>query len=255
MRALLLSALATLGGLALLLTPGRAETAPDAATDGGAVGYTEAPVTDGGTLRGVVSFTGQPPQPRVYRVDQDVNLCGSTKEIQPVRAEEGKLADVVVALKEVHRGKAINGNPRLDLQQCELVPRVQAMVAGQRLVLYNHDPVASLLSGIDARERPVFRFLQPIQGSKHKKRITEVGLIHVKGDEDRPWVQAWIYVSEHPYVAVTGPRGTFTLTDVPAGSWELIAWHPTLGTRSQTVEVRADEATEANFDFQSGHTP
>lgn len=36
-------------------------------------------------------------------------------------------------------------------------------------------------------------------------------------------------MAEHPYHAVTDEDGAFLLTDVPPGSYDLIAWHPGLG--------------------------
>jgi hypothetical protein len=39
------------------------------------------------------------------------------------------------------------------------------------------------------------------------------------------WMQAWVYVFDHPYFAVTGPDGRFTLNDVPPGRYTLVAHH------------------------------
>ena len=39
------------------------------------------------------------------------------------------------------------------------------------------------------------------------------------------WERAWIYVSPHPYVAVTADGGHFQIQHVPAGHYEIRAWH------------------------------
>ena len=40
-----------------------------------------------------------------------------------------------------------------------------------------------------------------------------------------PWMRAWIYVSPHPYVAVTDATGHFLISKAPAGKVILHAWH------------------------------
>jgi hypothetical protein len=40
------------------------------------------------------------------------------------------------------------------------------------------------------------------------------------------WMRAYLLVSDHPYLAHTDEQGGFTLNDVPAGSYEIVAWHP-----------------------------
>ena len=52
-------------------------------------------------------------------------------------------------------------------------------------------------------------------------------------------VKGWIVVMEHPYYAVSDGSGAFTLTDVPAGEYEVKFWHETLGEAMQNVTVEA----------------
>ena len=46
--------------------------------------------------------------------------------------------------------------------------------------------------------------------------------------------RAYIGVVNHPYFAVTGSGGTFTLRDVPPGTYTIEAWHEKSGTQTQT---------------------
>jgi hypothetical protein len=43
------------------------------------------------------------------------------------------------------------------------------------------------------------------------------GMVSVK-DNEHPWTRAYLAVFDHPYFAVTGNGGTFTIDGVPAGS-------------------------------------
>lgn len=44
-------------------------------------------------------------------------------------------------------------------------------------------------------------------------------------------MRAFIFLQEHPYYAVTGEDGTYELTDVPPGQYQLDVWHESLGER------------------------
>ena len=57
-----------------------------------------------------------------------------------------------------------------------------------------------------------------------------------------PWSKAYVLVFDHPYYAVTGNNGDFSLEGVPAGTYHLRAWHPVLGLVDQTVTVGAGAA-------------
>ena len=72
-------------------------------------------------------------------------------------------------------------------------------------------------------------------------------LFHVKCDV-HPWMQAYAAVMSHPFFAVTGEDGKFDIRGLPAGEYQVEAWHEKLGTRTGSVTV-ADGAT-GTVDFQ-----
>jgi hypothetical protein len=57
-------------------------------------------------------------------------------------------------------------------------------------------------------------------------------------------------VVEHPYFAVTGPDGAFTIANVPPGSYTLSAVHPKLGVMDKSVTVTASEKVSADYSFE-----
>ena len=63
------------------------------------------------------------------------------------------------------------------------------------------------------------------------------------------WMLAYIGVFEHPFFSVTGSDGTFTIAGLPAGTYEITAWHERLGTQTASITVGADETTSQNFTF------
>ena len=64
-------------------------------------------------------------------------------------------------------------------------------------------------------------------------------------------MQAFVGVVEHPYFAVTGEDGSFSIPNLPAGTYTIGAWHESLGEQEQSVTVEANGTAEVTFDFGS----
>jgi hypothetical protein len=65
------------------------------------------------------------------------------------------------------------------------------------------------------------------------------------------WMNAWIGVVEHPYFAVTGGDGTFSLANLPAGTYTLEAWHEAGGTQTATVTITPGQPAPVTFTFKA----
>jgi hypothetical protein len=63
------------------------------------------------------------------------------------------------------------------------------------------------------------------------------------------WMEAYIGVQDHPYAAVSGTDGAFSLENLPAGNYVIEAWHETFGTQTQNVTVGAGATQEITFTF------
>jgi hypothetical protein len=50
-------------------------------------------------------------------------------------------------------------------------------------------------------------------------------------------------VMEHPFYALTGGEGEFSLPNVPPGTYKLQVWQETLGVLSQEVVVGSQDVT------------
>jgi len=70
-----------------------------------------------------------------------------------------------------------------------------------------------------------------------------------------PWMRLDLGVLPHPYFAVTGTDGRFRFSDVPAGTYTLAAWHPTLAPREQTITVTPKGTTTVAVAFTSPTIP
>ncbi len=82
---------------------------------------------------------------------------------------------------------------------------------------------------------------------KENKDLTKPEvMIHVKCDV-HPWMSGYVGVLEHPFFAVTGKDGTFTIEGLPPGEYTVEAWQEKLG--AQTAKVKVDAAAPAKQDF------
>jgi len=65
------------------------------------------------------------------------------------------------------------------------------------------------------------------------------------------WMNAYAGVLPHPYFAVSGEDGTFTIKNLPPGTYKLTAWHEKLGTQTADITLAAKDDKENNFTFKA----
>ena len=64
------------------------------------------------------------------------------------------------------------------------------------------------------------------------------------------WMHAFIGVLDHPYYAVSGDTGSFTIPNLPPGDYTLEAWHEKLGTQDQKITLSPSGKVTADFTFK-----
>ena len=66
---------------------------------------------------------------------------------------------------------------------------------------------------------------------------------------------AYAAVLTHPFYSVTEKDGKFTIKDLPAGTYQIEAWHEKLGTQKATVTVGASDSKTQDFKFSAPAAP
>ena len=98
---------------------------------------------------------------------------------------------------------------------------MQAVTVGTPLAVMNNDAILHNVhgneAGAGAPALTVFNLAMPIKGQKLPVPMRKPGLIRLQCDAGHTWMNAWIYVFDHPYFAVTDDRGAFVIDDVPRG--------------------------------------
>lgn len=208
--------------------------------------YRPIAVTNGVRLNGTVLFTGTRPADSTATPARDQNVCGTAITVPTLVLRDSSLADVVVWLDDVRTGRALPVSRRFELvsQKCVFTPRVQAIVAGGALNVRNDDPVIHRSHAIDSRTGETVTdlpFTDAGQVIPVDRQLTAPVLLEVKSTS-HPWMRAWVATFDHPYFAVTGENGVFSIDGVPPGSYTLKAWHPALGVTSHPLTVGAEGA-------------
>lgn len=232
-------------------------------------------------VEGVVTFTGTPPPPKLFPFAKFPNgtYCSKTdsdgkgnRVVRDVVVTDGKLQDVVVYIRDVPHGKGFKFHGTdVTANGCRFLiqgPSTFAgvVVRGNELRVLNEDvdpqdPKAATgvlhnPHGHEARGRSMGTlFNRPLW----EKGQTMTILVLPKSGESIVVVQcdqhAYEHVSflqvENPYYAIVGPEGTYAVDRVPKGTYEMIAWHPALGTQSRTIEVGESGKVTVNFEFSA----
>jgi len=212
--------------------------------------YEAVQVTDGGTIKGKLTYQGEIATKKIV-VTKDNEVCGAIREepLIVVGPDKG-VQDAIVYLKDVQKGKAIEQpakKPEIDNHKCQFEPHVQAVPVGS-IVIVNADPVMHNTHGFLGKQT-VFNQALPTKGMRIEKPIKKPGLLRVECDT-HGWMLGWIYASEHPYYAVTKKDGTFSISDVPPGSYTLVAWQEYTDATEVPVTVKAKEATQQTIELK-----
>jgi hypothetical protein len=203
-----------------------------------------------GTIHGVIALDGTPPERKEMAIG---NTAGCEKHPVPpltedVIAKDGKLANVFVYLKSGYESWIVPP-PREDkvvLSQigCMYRPRVIGLRVGQKLAVHNADPATHNVHARPERNE-AFNQTQSPSSADIEWVPTKPELTIPFSCDVHPWMKAWVFVREHPWFAVSGEDGSFTIADVPPGEYTIEACHEKYGKK--TGKLTLDPAGHAEI--------
>jgi plastocyanin len=210
------------------------------APDAGSVPRAAGPSPDGGkgTIRGTASLVGQPPE--MQEIANASCHAGATpmREETVVADERGRLANVVVFLRDAPApGPGAPAPPPavLDQANCRFVPHVLALRTGQVLRVTTSDPTVHNVHTLGSAN-PATNVGMTAGAGPVDMTFARPEEIAVRCDI-HPWMSARLHVFAHGAFAVTAADGTFELPDVPAGQYTLVFRHELFGDLEETVEL------------------
>lgn len=208
------------------------------------------------TVTGKVTFTGEKPVRRPISMDSTPACARAHTE--PVLSEEaivndnGTLRNAFVWVKsglpdgtwEVPREMVT-----IDQVGCIYVPHVVGVQTNQEVQFLNSDPTNHNIHPLPRANRE-WNESQPPKGEPKIKTFPKQEIMIPIKCNVHPWMRVYVGVVDHPFFAVTGEDGSFTLKGLPPGQYTVQAWHEKYGTQEIQVTVAAQESKTADFDFK-----
>lgn len=208
-----------------------------------------------GRVKGMVRLKGPDPAPRTLSMGTDVCRDFPPRNDPAVgEVKNGLVKNVVVRITKGLEGRvfARPADPVVvDQRGCLFEPRIAWVRPGQFVVFKNGDPTAHNVR-IMSQRRATNRTLTT-QGTQFPWWFPEAeeAQIPLKCDV-HPWMSGYLFVVDHPYVALTDTDGAFSLPDVPEGTYDLKAWSEAFGEAVERgVKVTAGGEAAVTFTFAS----
>jgi len=218
------------------------------------------------TVTGVIRFEGKKPAARTIEEIGGNAYCKQHYPDELPQAEDyvfgrngsdDTIQNVLVYVSKGLEGRKFDppGNPVvLDQAGCMYTPHVVAVMAGQTLEIRNSDATLHNVMAMP-RQNPPFNIGMPVQGGTLERvfahpefKINFRCFMH-------PWMSAYVHVLPHPFFAVSGADGRFTIKGLPPGDYEISVLHetslfePTPATA--TVKLGAGESKSVDFTFRT----
>jgi len=197
---------------------------------------------DEGTITGKVIFAGTPPQLEAINMTGDA-ACAAAGDASPdvIVVNKGRLKNVFVYV----RGASVDdyrfpvGPPVvLDQKNCRYAPHVLGVQAGQTLRVTNSDQTDHNVHPTPKKNQG-FNISQAHGEAPFERTFeNEEVMIPVQCNQHN-WMRANIGVLDHPFFAVSGDDGSFTIKNVPPGDYTLVFWHEVYGEQSVPIKVAA----------------
>ncbi len=250
----------------------------------GKASYKTADVANGATLSGTVTLKGNAPGPKTFPIAKfpqpdfcgGVDTKGGERLLHDVSVGKGNaLQDVVVVITGIKAGKPYDlKKTHVDMDVCKFIvaggpstfvgvvsPTVDFTVTNNdeapdaktgKVIGVLHNPHSF---GIAPKKNPstMFNLGMPEKGKtmsfkKDMRKIRRAPVMKLQCDQHE-YMQAWFRSVRHPYYAVVGADGSFSIDQIPAGKYKVVAWHPILGEQTQEVTFGGGAKESIKFEF------
>jgi hypothetical protein len=213
-----------------------------------------------GTIRGQITYPGEPPKREPLNVDKDKEHCLEKGDLLSerwvVNPKNKGLRWAMVFLKPegsqqlpVHPSLKEPSNKEVVVDQpmCAFEPHLVGIRADQTLVAKNSSSIshnlviAGFLNDKNVTIPPGKDMQLSLEPENNAIKFS-CGM-HL-------WMTGYCWCFKHPYFAVTDENGNFEIKNAPAGKWNLAVWHETgysggrEGVKGTPIDVKAGAVTD-----------
>jgi hypothetical protein len=207
-----------------------------------------------GTITGRLLLNGTPPGNAIIRMGMDPKCADLNRASRPLQESalvgaDGGIANAFIRLIGTFPATPVPAAPIVVGQHaCFYTPRVIGMRVGQTLRVRNDDALAHNVHSASAVGNS-FNVAQGKAGEFFDFTPQKEEVMVKLGCDIHRWMTAYIGVVSHPYFAVSGAGGAYTIERVPAGTYEIKTWHERFGELTRTVKVSPGSVVRADFSY------
>ena len=211
-----------------------------------------------GTITGKITFEGTPPAPETIRLGVDmacVQAAGASAKSDAILVSPtGALQNVFVYIKDgldpAYSFDPVTTPIVLDQKACHYSPRVFGARVGQPIEIVNSDNTLHNVHAIPMTNQE-FNKPEAVQGMRMTHVFTAAEVMVPFTCNVHSWMRAYAGVLPHPYFAVSSDDGSFTIKNVPPGTYTIGAWHEKFGDQTAKVTIGDGKTETVAFSFKA----
>ncbi len=155
------------------------------------------------------------------------------------------LAETVVYVKQAS-GTFAPKSEAMDQKGLAFIPHVLVITKGDTVKFLNHDNVAHNVYSPDVDPYNLGTFKQ---NELRTHTFTKEGA-YSQLCSIHPEMLGYVFVNQNPYAAAVDAKGSFTIKDVPPGTYKLEVWNSHLKAPEKSVTVAAGQTVTESFSLK-----
>jgi len=196
-----------------------------------------------------------PPMPQKIQMSADPYCLQANKMplAEDFEVKDGGLQNVIIYVSSGLPAGASYPPPGapvvIDQHDCHYIPHVFTIQVNQPLTIKNSDATLHNIHAWAEKNTP-FNLGQPVQNMESKQMFTMPEMpLPIRCDVHK-WMNSFAGVFDHPFHTVSKEGGAYEIK-LPAGKYEITAWHEKLGKQTQMIEVADNGSADLNFTFKA----
>jgi hypothetical protein len=207
------------------------------------------------TIVGFVTVKGKTLEPK--RIDMSADPACMASDYQPyteyVIRNGDKLENVFIYIKSGESLRLLSFEAPdtpvvLRRNQCRFAPRIVGLRVNQPLSIENND-VTYHNTHPTPKLNQEWNKSQPPNSSPLVEKFARAEFGIPFRCNQHPWEKAYVSVFDHPFFTTSDTFGRYQISSIPAGRYQVVAWHETLGEQETEITLVPGEMRNLDFVF------